>query len=109
MNKRFLFALFLMLGILSFLSCGKDDATNDPCSTAWATELNDEAQAMSNALQTYLNDPTTANCEAYKSAAQAYLNALRPYGNCAALVGQQRVDWQNAVDAAQEGINNIEC
>ncbi len=62
-----------------------------------------------NAAQAYGTNPTPANCIAYKQAAQAYLNALRPYGNCATLTGQDRVAWQNALNDAQESVDNIEC
>ncbi|MDA3835238.1 MAG: hypothetical protein PF495_17775 [Spirochaetales bacterium] len=79
MNKKVLFALIMSFGILGFVSCSdKDDVTDDPCSTAWATELQVEIEAMSQAAQTYSSDPTPANCEAYRTAVQAYIDALKP-------------------------------
>lgn len=108
MKNRILFALLLMLGVIGIWSCGGDD---DPagCSTAWASELANEVSAMSAAAQAYGLDPSVANCNAYKNACQDYVDALEPYGNCATLTGQSRTDWQNALNDAQQQINDIDC
>jgi hypothetical protein len=108
MNKRILFALVLMVAVCGLWSCGGDD-DNDGCSTAWASELTNEINAMSAAATTYALNPTVANCNAYKDAAQDYIDALEPYGNCATLTGQNRTDWQNALNDAQAEINQIDC
>lgn len=109
MSKKIFFSLFLAVTVSGFWNCSKDDDKTDPCSIAWANELSNEVDAMVNAMQTYASNPTTANCLAYKQAAQAYLNALKPYGSCATLTGQDRVAWQNAVDDAQESLDDLEC
>jgi hypothetical protein len=64
---------------------------------------------MINAAQTFATNPTQATCNAYKQAAQAYLDALEPYGNCATLTGQNRTDWQNALDETQDAIDQMDC
>lgn len=108
MNKKIFFSLFLMVVVFGFWTCKKDNKT-DACSGAWASELSSEVNAMSSAAQTYATSPTPANCNAYKQAAQAYLDALTPYGNCATLTGQDRVDWQNALNGAQQGLDALDC
>ncbi len=92
------------------MSCNKDeDNDGTPCSLSWSTAVSDEINAMSSAAQAYGTNPTPANCIAYKEAAQAYLNALRPFGDCTLLTGQERVAWENALTQAQEDIDNNDC
>jgi hypothetical protein len=107
MSKKIFFLLFLAVAVSGFWTCKKDNKA--ACSGAWASELSSEINAMSSAAQTYATNPTPANCNAYKQAAQAYLDALAPYGNCATLTGQDRVAWQNALDGAQTSVNSIDC
>jgi hypothetical protein len=108
MSKKIFFSLFLMVVVVGLWTCKKDSNT-DTCSGAWASELSNEVNAMSAAAQTYATNPTPANCNAYKQAAQAYLDGLAPYGNCATLTGQDRVAWQNALDGAQASVNSLNC
>jgi len=110
MNKKVLFALIMAFGIFGLAACSNDDdVTDEPCSTAWSTEIQAEIEGMSLAAQTYASDPTPANCEAYRSAAQAYIDALKPYGNCATLTGQSRVQWEEAVAEAEADIAEMDC
>jgi hypothetical protein len=109
MIKKVLFSLFLAVAVFGSWTCSDDNDDNGGCSTAWASELTDEANALISAAQTYGLNPTVANCNAYKQAAQKYLDALKPYGDCAALTGQERTDWQNAYNEAQTDVDNIDC
>lgn len=108
MKKGILLALVFTVSICGLWSCGGDDEPTG-CSTAWASELANEVSAMTAAAQAYTLDPSVANCNAYKNACQAYVDALEPYGNCATLTGQNRTDWQNALNDAQDNINQIDC
>lgn len=108
MNKKIFFTLFLAFSVLGFWTCKKDSKAN-ACSGAWASELTTQINAMSNAATVYASNPTPANCNAYKQAVQAYLDALAPYGNCATLTGQDRVAWQNALNSAQDSVNALDC
>jgi hypothetical protein len=108
MSKKIFFTLFLAISVLGLWTC-KKDSNADACSGAWASELSSEINAMSSAAQTYATDPTPANCNAYKQSVQTYLDALAPYGNCATLTGQDRADWQAALDAAQQSVNALDC
>jgi hypothetical protein len=89
--------------VMVLFSCKKDVA----CSTAWASELQNELTAISTAITVYSMDPSDANCNALKAAYQDYIDALRPYGNCPTLTGQSRTDWQNALNEAEESIDTI--
>jgi hypothetical protein len=112
MKSKIFFVLFLAVVSVGSWTCKKDsddDNNGNACSINWASDLGDEINALSTAAQTYLADPTYENCIAYKNAAQAYLDALEPYGNCPALTGQNRVEWQNAIDEAQESLDNLDC
>lgn len=111
MSKKITFLAMMFLAFTVFVSCGKDDEPNEPgiCSTAWAVGIEDEATAFSVALQAYASNPSTENCEAYKVAIQAYIDALKPYRDCATLTGQQRADWEAALAEAEASIDDIEC
>ena len=111
MKKRITF-LGLTLFILStIISCSENEQANDPafCNTAWAVAVEDESNELSLAAQAYATDQSAENCMAYKVALQAYVDALKPYGDCATLTGQQRADWEAAIAEAEVGIDDIEC
>ena len=109
MKRKIYMVLFLGFIIAGTTSCSENGENDTPCSVAWTSELADEVNAMSTAAQAYAADPTPANCNAYKQAAQAYLNALKPYGDCSVLSGQDRVAWENALADAQESVDNMDC
>lgn len=97
----FCFALFVT-------SCSKDgDVGLAPCSGAWATDLQGELTALFNTGAAFGTDPSDANCNAYKSAYQDYINALKPYGNCATLTGQNHTDWKEAVAEAEAEVATL--
>ena len=105
------FSSFYLISIfcftLLFTSCSKDGDGITPCTTAWATDLQGELTAVINAGAAFGADQTDANCNAYKSAYQNYINALKPYGNCATLTGQNRTDWQKALDEAEADVATL--
>jgi len=107
MSKQIFLISFLAIVIFGSMGCNQN--TPAGCSTAWASELNDEIQALSNAAQAYTMDPTQENCLAYKAAAQAYVDALAPYGNCPGLTGTDLQAWQDAVNDAQQSVDDIDC
>ena len=111
MKKRITFLTLMFLGLTAFVSCSDDEEVNDPgiCGTAWAAAVEDEATTFSLALQAYASDPSAENCGAYKVALQAYIDALKPYGDCTTLTGQQRTNWETAIAEAEASIDDIEC
>ncbi|MDQ3141900.1 MAG: hypothetical protein M3Q56_06595 [Bacteroidota bacterium] len=102
-----LFSLMAFSFLLLSTSCGGDDPK--PCSTAFGVELQAEINAFNSAAQTYSSNPTVANCIAYKAAAQAYVDALEPYGNCSTLTGQARTDWEASLAASKASVAAIQC
>lgn len=89
------------------IGCNKDD-DNDPVGCNWLTEVQAEADALSDAATAYGLDPTTANCEAFVDAYVAYLAVLEANLNCASLQGNQ-AEIQAEIDAAQAQVANINC
>jgi len=104
-NVSFLRIVYVFF-ILVLLSCSKDSDVV-PCSAAWATDLQNEITDISTAVALYSADQSAANCTALKAAYQGYIEALKPYGNCATLTGQDRVSWQNALNEAEASIDEI--
>ena len=88
-------------------SCSKDGDGLAACSTAWAADLQNEFTAITDAAANYAMDQSAANCTTLKAAYQKYIDALKPYGNCATLTGQSRADWQKAIDDAEADIASI--
>jgi hypothetical protein len=106
MNTKSLF-LFFALSLSGILfSCDKKE---DDCTTAYTVELQAEINALNTAAQAYSQNATPANCLAYKAAAQAYVNALEPYGNCDALTGQSRTEFEASLTAARNSVNSLTC
>ena len=93
---------------LFFVSIGCSKKDDGPTGCNWALEVQAETEALSNAINTYASDPTTANCQAYINAYQNYLNALEDNLNCAGLNGTQ-AELQAAINQAQAELNNIGC
>jgi hypothetical protein len=103
----FHFTIFFCLTLI-FSSCSKDgDSDVVPCSAAWATDLQPEFTAVMNAASAYAQNESDANCNAFKSAYQDYINALKPYGDCATLSGQNRAEWQAAVAEAEAEVAGL--
>ena len=96
----------MILSLFLFSGCGDADEPAD-CSFAWGTELQDELNAIITASNNYGNDPSASNCTALKAAYTGYVNALRPYGNCSALTGQNRADWEQALEDAEDNVDTI--
>jgi hypothetical protein len=62
--------------------------------------------AWQEATTAYSSDPSTANCDTYKSTGQAFLESIRSYENCASLYTQS---WRDAADEAQADLASIPC
>lgn len=93
--------------VFSTNSCLPGDEAG--CSIRWALELGDELALVSSTSIAYEQNKTEANCEAYRSALQAYLDEMRPFGNCQALTGSDRTDFEESMDDAQDSIDELNC
>lgn len=108
--KTKLFFVLLIAVLVGNGSCKKDkDSDPDVCATNWVTSTQDELTAVVNAAMAYGTNPTVTNCNAYKTAYQKYLNALKAYENCSALTGMSKAEWQEAISEAQEELNSFTC
>jgi hypothetical protein len=101
MKKVSISLLACLFSLAVLTSCNK---LGTPCSIAWAVELHAEIAAISAASLAYAQDQSTENCNALKDAYQAYIDALEPYGKCERLTGQEREEWQQALDEAKEDL-----
>lgn len=103
--------LFILIGLFLFLglgSCSKKDKET-PCSNAWATDLQANMTAITNAFQAYAANQTPATCNTLKNAYQAYIDAMEPYGNCATLTVQEKSAWNTALADAKAGLAAFTC
>lgn len=108
MKNVFVYLSFIFFFTLVVSSCSKDGGTNGAnCSTAWAADLSPEFDVITSASVAYSQDQSLENCNALKAAYQDWLDALKPYGDCATLTGQDRVEWQQAVDNAESEIDTL--
>jgi len=80
---------------------------NTPVSCNYAQELQDESTNLSNAATTYGQDPTAANCEAYRQAFLDYLDEADKLDNC--VLGTQRDAYRQAVDGARASLDALTC
>ena len=96
-----MYRVLCFLVIVSFLgigSCKKKATDPDFCGSTWVTQVTDEANALSTAATAYATDPTTPNCNAYKAAFQDYLDALKPFADCAGWTEQDKNALLDAMD-----------
>jgi hypothetical protein len=104
--------ILCFLIIVSFIglgSCKKKETDPDICGTNWAVSVSTKATALYTAALAYGTSPTVANCNAYKSATQAYITALQPFQNCSAWTTQQKSEFQTALSEAQAELNDLHC
>ena len=105
MNRVLCF--LIVVSLLGIGSCKKKATDPDYCGTNWAPQLSTEINALSTAAQAYFTDPSTPNCNAYKTAYQNYLDALQPFSNCAAWTEQQKNELQDAINEAEQEISTL--
>lgn len=90
-------------------ACDKDDNGSPigPCSgySSWALSVQDELNTATTAGIAYANDPTPANCAAYKAAYQDYIDALENVRGCVA--GAQTAAYQQAIDSAKASLSSL--
>ena len=109
--KNLLLPLLLVLTVCS--ACGGDDEDQPTpaggnCTLAfyadgYATELAD----LTLAAETYLADPTTANCEAYRTTFADFIDFLRAFENCPAVA--DRAEYRQDLRDAEADLRDLEC
>ena len=98
--------LFL-ISLCSFFFLGIACRATDPVGCSFAVELEDEATELSNAASAYAQDPTTANCEAYRQAFRNYLDEAEKLDNC--VLGADRDAYRQTIDDTQASLDALTC
>jgi len=105
--KNLLLLFFAVFALSLSTGCSKDGSTPSGCdANLFNQSINPKLTAWQDAATAYGNDQSIANCEAYKSTGQAFLESIRSYENCASLYTQS---WRDAVDGAQADLASIPC
>ncbi len=104
---KIIYSTFLFVFFIAFSTSCKKSVVG--CSgIAYANELSAELNALSTASAAYGQDPSTANCNAYKNAFQNYLNGLNKYKNCTFTTGE-RAQFNAALQDAQDNLDMLVC
>jgi len=103
--KKF-FYLFLLTLAIGMTSCGDDEPDVDCTSTNFANTINALINDLNAAVTTYNNDPSSANCQALKDAANDYLDGVESFDDCADI---DQTQFNDQLDQAREAVNTINC
>ena len=104
-----LLSVVLLSATLLCIGCKDKDDDNPVNCNNWASEIADEAQAVTDAGVAWGSDPSnTQKCNAYRDALQDYVDVLEASENCATQAGQHD-DWQEIIESAQLAVNNLQC
>lgn len=111
--KNLFLLLVLAVSMLTTVGCGGDDdggGGNNPdlcLLTTYNSRVLTSLQEFQAAANAYGNDPTTANCEAFRASAQDYLDVLREFETCADIVNTP--DYIESVQEAEAEIAALQC
>ena len=101
---KLLFA-FMFVGVL-FASCGDDEIE---CTEAGLNEaIQEETEALSEAVSAFVVDPTTENCEALRDAYQDFIDEAKNLQDCADEVGEGE-EYMQSIQEAEASIAALEC
>lgn len=108
-KTKLLAIVCLVATTVTTISCSKNNPLNPlGCgSGTWAIQVSDEAAAWASAASDFSSDPTTANCQTYKNAANDYLNALDGVRACVAGVSQ--AEFNEAIAEAKQDVDEADC
>lgn len=110
--KNGLFLLSLFSGLLFITACGSEDnddiTTPDACSQIISYgRIDDVMGEFYSTASAYANEPTNANCEAYRKAAKEYLDVLEDYERCVDI--DNYPDYQENLQEVQMEIDALSC
>ena len=92
------------------ISCSSNDdepAVVNCGSGAWTQSVQTELNNWLTAIQVYGETPTIANCENYKTAILAYINALDKIKDC--VPTESLLNFEQAIEEANLEIATIDC
>ena len=93
----------ILFTTLILMSCGSDDASD--CTQAqFSSEVNAAITGVNNAGTAWANDPSSANCNAFVSAANDYLDVVEGFNGCGVI---SQSDYDSQIDAARAAINTL--
>ena len=106
MFKTMTISMVLFTSLFLLTSCDDDSACADNFN--FSAEVADEFSALNDAAVAYGQDQSPENCNAYKSAATDYLDAMEELKSCAQIAGQGTA-YQQAIDSAQAEVDTLMC
>ena len=98
------------IAFMALTSCGGSDdgpAKADCANGAWIQSVETELNSWVAATQAYGADATSENCQKYKSAGQAYINALDKIKECVPTISI--ANFEEALEEAKESLSEIPC
>ncbi len=107
--KHTMLLLFMAASFFVTPSCKDDEKDAANCAANYSSDLSAATSALTSAASVYyaIPSPTTADCNTFKAAYQAYLDALQPYTGCAAFTSQQQADLAQAIQDAQDDLATL--
>jgi hypothetical protein len=102
------YALFFcsVLTVIGLSGCRKSGVACG--SPAFGLAIQEELNTLSTASTAYYQNPTPANCEAYKKAYVDYIDAIRGWEKCLSNTAE-RNSWQQSLDEAEQEANDLQC
>ena len=99
--------LLLFFGAILSTGCGSDDVSCDD-----EDEINriidDGSENVNNAVNRFVSDPSTANCNSLVRAYEDWIDDLERLQDCADEVGQGP-EFREAVNLAKQSLADIDC
>lgn len=105
---RTLLSILVVVLLIGLNSCKKDDKKAINCAT-WAADIQDEATEYFAAAMVFAFDQTTENCNAYKDAAQDYIDELEQYKDCDNLTAGEREELLESIADAEAELEDLNC
>jgi len=98
----------LIIATLSLTSCGKDGPLGSNClNGSWLENVETELNAWTEAIRSYNDDPSKANCENQKKAGLDYVKALEDVRDCVPTIST--ADFNDSIKEAEDELNATIC
>jgi hypothetical protein len=100
----------LLFAVLFIAACSNDDPAPTPnncTSEAFGMAFNEAIMELGDAAAAFGADPTQANCDAWRDAANNYLDVVQGFETCSVVNNTQ--EYRDALAAARDEVNNFTC
>ncbi|NBB88999.1 MAG: hypothetical protein GVX96_04370 [Bacteroidetes bacterium] len=113
MSKFSILGLFIAIAMMFTIGCSgddDDDVADVNCGSNWfaSDAVQNALNDFSSAATAYGSNPTSENCNAYKDAADDYIDVLESFRGCAVDQGVL-AEWEQSFDDARNSIDALEC